>query len=279
VAETSPDVAALFRLPLESFTEARNALAARLRSEGLAEAAKEIKALAKPPASAWVVNQVYWSFRPEYDALVESGARLLAAQRRGAGGEELREAMRERRTALQAAMGRAESTLASAGHGATPQMLRRVSATLEALASGVGAQRAGVLTEDLEPPGFDALTGLASASAPAPAALKPAPGKPSAPKADPEEARVQAAAERSRLEFEHARLRRQAQEAASAVSEARERLSGAEREEQEAQRRLDRASERVLQSKRALHEAEARSTQATREAEAAERALAKAPPR
>jgi hypothetical protein len=269
--EAPADIETLFQLPLESFTEARNALAARLKAQGQGGTGSEVKALPKPPASAWAVNQVYWKSRPEYDALLESGARLLDAQRRGAGGEELREAMRERRAALQAAMGRAEDALVSAGHGAGPQVLRRVSATLEALASGAGAERAGALTDDLEPPGFEALAGLA-ASAPRP---KPVALTPSAPRADREEAGALEAAERSRLEAEAARLRRLAQDAATSLAEARERCQGAEREEQEAQRRLDRAHERVLQSESSLREAEARSEQAASEAAAAERALTK----
>lgn len=273
-SEAPPDVESLFQLPLEGFTEARNALAARLRTEGKAGTAGEVKALTKPPASAWAVNQVYWKSRPEYDALLESGARLLKVQRSGAGGEDLREAMRQRRSALQAALGKAEAALVAADLGAGPQVMRRVGATLEALASGADVPRAGTLTADLEPPGFEALAGLApSAPRPKPPAGKPPAAKPSASEADREEARALEAAERSRLEFEAARLRRRAQEAAAAVAEARERLQGAEREEQEAERRFEKARERVLQSQKAVGEAEAAAKEATRAAAAAERSL------
>ncbi len=55
----------LFRLPLSEFTAARNALAAKLKKDGDSAESDRIKALSKPPVSAW--------------------ARVPAASRRSAG--------------------------------------------------------------------------------------------------------------------------------------------------------------------------------------------------
>jgi len=240
----------LFQLPLDRFTEARNELAARLRAEGKREAAAAAKALPKPPASAWAVNQVYWKARGAFDTLIRAGVRLAEAQRRGVGGDELRDAIRERRAAVQAALRHAEEELASGGHGASPQVLRRVSSTLEALASGGAEGRAGTLTEDLQAPGFEALAGLLPDPAPStPKTKNAAPGQPS------EEQKARAAAEATRL-------KRAAEEAEAALGQARERLQGARSELEEARRRLQRAQERVEQSERAVLEAEARSAEA-----------------
>ena len=54
------EIDGLFRLPLSDFTAARNALAGRLKKDKRAIDAERVKALAKPPAPAWAVNQLYW---------------------------------------------------------------------------------------------------------------------------------------------------------------------------------------------------------------------------
>ena len=71
---------ALFKLALPEFTAARNALASKLQKAGDKAAAAEVKALAKPPVSAWVVNQIYWRARAAFDRLMTAGARLRQAQ-------------------------------------------------------------------------------------------------------------------------------------------------------------------------------------------------------
>ena len=55
------EVDELYQLPLAEFTGARNALAARLKQSGRANDASLVKALQKPPVSAWAVNQLYWN--------------------------------------------------------------------------------------------------------------------------------------------------------------------------------------------------------------------------
>ena len=86
----------LYQLPLKAFTQERNALIARLREAGAAEAADRVKSLAKPPVSAWAVNQVYWTARRDFDELIDASDRLRALQARGVTPNELRDVMRER---------------------------------------------------------------------------------------------------------------------------------------------------------------------------------------
>src|SRR6185503_4854884 len=77
------DLEALFRLQLAEFTGARNALAARLKKSGRGDDAARVKALAKPPISAWAVNQLYWNHRAAFDRLIVSGERFHKAQTSG----------------------------------------------------------------------------------------------------------------------------------------------------------------------------------------------------
>src|SRR5205085_9467240 len=66
----------LFQLAPDEFTAARNALAKTLTGD----AARDVKALKKPSAVAWAVNQLFWKARPIYDALMKAGHALRAAQ-------------------------------------------------------------------------------------------------------------------------------------------------------------------------------------------------------
>jgi hypothetical protein len=265
------DLEALFQLPLDRFTAARNELAARLKAAGKADAAAAVKALGKPAASAWAANQVYWRDRVAFDELLRAGSRLLGVQRSGIGGDDLRDAIRERRAAVQAATRAAEEALVSGGHAPTPQVMRRVGATLEALAAGAGAESHGVLTEDLDAPGFDALAGLSLVPPPrprptlVPPPLKAAPAAAVGPAEEAaeepaeksaEEAARLAAEEKARQAADEVQRKRRAAQAAEALSVARERLEGSRRELDEAQRRLDRAKERVAISEKAVQDAE-----------------------
>lgn len=162
------DIDALFQLPVDEFTSARNALATRLKAAGQADAASRVKALPKPPVSAWAVNQLYWRHRKAFDALLATGDRLRRAQAtslRAASprGDGLREAMEARRAALAELTTRAGALLEAAGHAASPDVTRRIATTLDALAtygSGTDGPQPGRLTDDVAAPGLEALTSL-----------------------------------------------------------------------------------------------------------------------
>ena len=168
---TGPDllaedaIAALFRLPLESFTQARNALAASLKKQGLAQASARAKALPKPPASAWAVNQIHWQRKAVMDRLIAAGDHFRQAQteRLSGGGPDLRATFDKRRDALAAAVSTAAGILTASGHPPTPDLLRRVTTTLEAVATfgtTLFAPPRGRLIADLAPQGFEALSAL-----------------------------------------------------------------------------------------------------------------------
>lgn len=76
----------LFALAPEGFTAARDALARRLRSEGDREAATAVKALRRPTAAAWALNQVVRQHRDEVEALVHAGEALAEAQQEALAG-------------------------------------------------------------------------------------------------------------------------------------------------------------------------------------------------
>jgi hypothetical protein len=160
-----PDTDTLFQLPLGEFTAARNALAASLKKAGRQDEAAGVKALPKPSVSAWAVNQVYWRHRATFDRLMASGAELRRAQISQLSGEtaDLRGPLQARRDALADLSRQAAAALAEAQHQPTPKMMRRITTTLEALAtygSSAGTPVAGRLVDDVDPPGFETLAAL-----------------------------------------------------------------------------------------------------------------------
>ena len=157
------EIDALFKLPLGEFTPARNALVAQLKKAGRPAEANEAKALVKPSVSAWVVNQLYWRHRGLFDRLIEAGDQLRRAPAAQLKGESARESVNSRREAVAALAGIAADMLRDGNYSATRDMLRRVTSTLESLSSYgslPGAPAAGRLTDDVEPPGFEAVTGF-----------------------------------------------------------------------------------------------------------------------
>lgn len=159
------EIEALFRLSLDGFTTARNALASSLKKDGLAELAARVKALPKPPLSAWAVNQLHWQRPAVLDALITTGDafRRVQTARFSGEGPDLRQAFDQRRDALSAAATAVADILKKSGHPATPDLLRRVTTTLEALATlgtTAFAPPRGRLIADLAPQGFEVLSAL-----------------------------------------------------------------------------------------------------------------------
>ena len=159
------DIDALFQLPPAEFTAARNTLAGKLKKAGKDEEADRVKALPKPSLPAWAVNQLYWRHRKAFDQLIEAGERFRIAQSAQLSGKnaDLRGPLDARREALSELTRLAAAVLKQGGHNATPDLTRRVTITLEALATygaHPGAPPAGRLTDDIDPPGFEALAAL-----------------------------------------------------------------------------------------------------------------------
>jgi hypothetical protein len=259
LATSDSEIDALFRLPLNEFTAARNALAAKLKKAGRADDSAQVKGLPKPPVSAWAVNQLYWKHRDLFERLLAAGDRLRSAQAsqlRGKGGE-LREPLEARRVALSELSQDAGALLREAGHTPSPDLMRRITTTLEALAT-YGSQQAtpaaGRLTDDIDPPGFEALASLVpsgrsggsdrSGGARSPNRVlpfvsqrrRPAPEK----KLNPEERKRQEEAER----------RERLAAATAAIREAQRSLEQAQRHEARAEAALKKAAARAQDTKK-----------------------------
>jgi hypothetical protein len=190
----------LYGLPLDEFTKARDELAKELRNAGKKEAAEEVKALRKPPTSAWAVNQAVRRRPQEAKALVKAGDELRKAQRGVVSGRDpsgLREATAAHRQLVEELTEEARAALEERG-AAAAETVTRVAQTLRAASIDKEASKAltaGTLAEDVEQAGFGPLLAAVPAGARPTkrrAASKPKP--PPKPKRDPN------AAKRKRLE-------------------------------------------------------------------------------
>ena len=159
------DLDELFRLPLGEFTAARNTLAKRLKQSGRGNEAEFVKGLVKPPITAWAVNQLYWKHREAFDRLIATGERFRRAQASGLSRKvaDMRGALDARRQELSNLSDLATALLRNAGHNPTPETIRRITTTLEAMsayASLHDGPHPGRLTHDVDPPGFESLGSL-----------------------------------------------------------------------------------------------------------------------
>ncbi len=156
---------ALFQVSHGAFVSERKRLSTELRAHDKAAAATLAKQ-ARPSVPAWAVNQLWWKARAEFDA-------LLSAVQRVRDGDLA--ATAAHRAALQALLARAGELLRDDGNAAADATLRKVEFTLSNVAmAGFAPDAPGMLVEERDPPGFDALAGFAAAAAPSPA---PAPAK------------------------------------------------------------------------------------------------------
>jgi hypothetical protein len=161
-------IAQLYGLPLDRFTPERNALAAALRSEGDSQAAAAVKALRKPSAAAWAVNQLVRAEPDLVEALLGAGGELRQAHRRAAAGhgaEQLRAATDAEREAVERLMARAPTVLGRAPSAALAEAMRN---TLHATSSDDEARElvhAGTLTIELRPVGLGPVPGALARTA------------------------------------------------------------------------------------------------------------------
>jgi hypothetical protein len=281
------DIDALFRLPLAEFTSARNALAAQLKRDGRVAEASEAKALPKPSASAWVVNQLYWRHRELFDRLLEAGERLRRAHAAQLTGDAARDSVNVRRDVMAELARIAADILREGSHNATRDLMRRVTSTLEALSSYgslPGAPAAGRLTDDLEPPGFEAVAGLLPASEKRGAQIQmrlphaqPAVKQvgTAARRDDAQRKSLIAAAKAAAREAQRnlGAARKQAERAAAKVEPAEKRAREIEGQRAKMEKQLARLSLEAKTAQADASEAAANATEARQAAEEAERAL------
>jgi hypothetical protein len=233
----------LYQLPLDEFTDARNALAKDLGKDG----GSDVRKLPKPPVAAWAVNQLFWSRRKVYDALIAAASALRAAHGQVLAGKrgDLRAAGTAHEEALDAAV---KETLAILTHtGQPPSDATRQAAINTLRALPAAGEAPGRLGRTLMPGGFELLAGLPMAPGAKQALVKPPPPprETVAPR-DKNEQRtlalakakeavaaaeqIEKAAEREarREEFEAARTARDAERAIKKAADAREALDAAQ---------------------------------------------------
>ena len=142
------DIDRLYQLPLSEFIAERNALAKRAGAD-----AARVKALEKPNAPAWAVNQLYWRERKLYDAVVKMSTRLRTAQSHALTGKKADVPMAQaaHAAAVREAADRAEALLRQAGDAASDATLTAVRETLGALPADDATNHAGRLTRPIEP--------------------------------------------------------------------------------------------------------------------------------
>jgi hypothetical protein len=264
------EIKRLYGLPLDEFVQARDELAKAARKDGDREAAEQIKALRKPTAGAWALNQAVRRRRKETDALLAAGERLRAAHEELLSGGDrgaLREAMDEER-ALVSSLAECAEAIASETGKSGPQLRDRVRATLHAAALDEETREelaAGRLVREREA-----------------AALGPLDVVESGP-AGPRPRRAGAASPARGDTAERRRTRRAPAPPDTAAERERAKgLSAASRALQDARFRLEaaltgheRAAERVGAAKDALSEAEEAERAARKETRDAKRELAR----
>jgi len=167
VAEVADE---LYALSPAEFTAARDERARQARAAGQRDEAAAIKKLARPTASAWLVNQLARAAPEEIARLVAVGTALEEAQRRLAG-ERLRELSSERRQVISELLPHATEIARQAGQPASPATMGEVRATLEAALADAGARaavRSGRLTKALAYAGLGEVDLSAAVALPAP---------------------------------------------------------------------------------------------------------------
>jgi hypothetical protein len=173
-AGTVAEVAAeLYGLPPGDFIAARDEQARVARTAGRRDDATEIRKLARPTTSAWLVNQLSRA-TPEALGRLFDVAGALAEAQRTLDGDRLRELSGARRQVVAELLPVAAAVAARAGQAASPAVLEEVRATLEAAMADADARdavRSGRLTRAL------AYAGLGEVDLAGAAALFP-PGAP-----------------------------------------------------------------------------------------------------
>jgi hypothetical protein len=167
-ADFEGDVDRLYQLPLNEFTSARDELTKRLRAAGENERAQEVKKLRKPTAAVWLVNQLARERPLDLQRLLKAGESLTKSQAQAAAGDssQFSEARRDEHRALEQLAMATREVAERAGVG-MPAVGRAIETlrTASLTAEGRDLLRRGRITEELEPPGFEALTGLEVAPA------------------------------------------------------------------------------------------------------------------
>ena len=236
----------LFTAPPNAFTKERNVRAAALKKAGRHDAAQALRRLRRPTASLWATNQLGRLDPGRLAAFIDAVGDVRRTQLRDprAAGE----ALRRQRAELDALLDVAGKHLASNGLHATPEVLRRISNTLQGAA--VDRQRTdelrhGRLTEELSAPGFEVFAGAR------PGGLRVVSGgKAETPAQTAERAQATRAAREARQHRAEEDRQRRAREAQEREHAAREQKAAAER----AQKEVEELAGKLAEARRRLSE-------------------------
>lgn len=158
----------LYAGPAESFIVDRDAIAKELKAAGDKEGAATVKALRKPTAAAWAVNQLAHSARRDVAKLLDVGDDLRAAHEalaEGHGDAAIRLATTRRRKLVADLTDRAVAFLGKGGEAQREAIATTLDAAVADPDAGITVQE-GRLTKELSAPsGFGA--GLVFATPPA----------------------------------------------------------------------------------------------------------------
>jgi hypothetical protein len=248
-ADLEPELDKLFASPLGEFVSLRDDLAKRLRADGDGEAADRVKSLRKPSLAVWAVNHLSRTEAKDLGALLKAGADLRKAQEEVMAGEpasQLQPAVAAEREQVEGLTAKARGLLEEAGHPVTDATLKRVGATLHAVATkpelGQLAER-GRLEHEEETTGFgfEALGEIPARPAAAASGRKDRARKESA-RARVKEAEAQLAdarKEERRASSEVERLTRELERATTAAERSEEAVRRRERAVEQARAKLD----------------------------------------
>ena len=187
--------------------------------------------------------------------MLRSAEELRKAQQQALAGKsgapDLQERLAEQRRATRALARLGRDILADEGRSVSDAIVERIAKTLDAAALDEGSRfqlRAGRLTEELDPPGFEALAGMMSARR---SSKRASAAKPKRNGVTAGRRRVQEAQRELRArEREAAQAERQAQRAESAAAEVRRAAKAARERSDEAERALAEAEAALRKAQR-----------------------------
>ena len=164
MAENEDVVAQLYAASPEGFVAERAKLARKLRDEGRAEEAREVASLRKPTLPASLANRLAHERPRDVTALLDSAEHLAAAHGSGEG-EKLRRAQSELADQVRNLVALASEITE---RPVSESVGQRLAETLRAAATDPDTSpllRRGVLQEEVETSGFEALAGVKLAPA------------------------------------------------------------------------------------------------------------------
>jgi hypothetical protein len=270
----------LYSLDPDEFTEARNAAAKELRANGDRAASDRVKALKKPTAVAWAVNQLSRRKPKLVDELLDAGGSLRSAQRAAlsGAGKALREATQARRQVVARAVEEASAVFQDAGRSPASHV-DSIRSTLEAASTdeAVGELvRAGRLVKEVDAPagfgdvsGFEVLLGGRAAGEPARDEDEPAARDQATETAAAKRVRERQEAKVSRAEDALMAAKKRASETRAHAAELAADVDRVERELSTLRRRSERAAKDAANAAAKLGEAERALEKAQQESGAA----------